>query len=337
MVETLEKVDPATTAKVRLVTGPKGGTLHYVRTDQASGRTLCGQPAPAKGWQAPETAEADAQVCAKCGEKLTLLQASAQPEGFEQTLAEAEAKLNIETTIPDTAAEQDAPSSIVEAAGQELELTAPAAEDSVEDSVEDSDEDVVADEALARSEPTQGSGDLFSEAEPVEQHRERTRRQRKAAAEPIRIDGECALCGKPLRRGEHVTRGLGALCYARVENFVARQNAELPPDERINLETCDDETLEQMVAAVRDESTFDRFTNVDAGTLTETHLPFPEIMAAVKAAGKSVSSLVKAMGGDRARAAASQPYWQPIYFDRKRWVPKEALNHLNELRPGRAA
>jgi hypothetical protein len=67
----------------------------------------------------------------------------------------------------------------------------------------------------------------------------------------------------------------------------------------------------------------------------ETHATIKEVGAAVDAAGKSGSSFVRAMGGDRCKNPPLAWYWKPVYASGVRWLPRECLNHLDDLTPAR--
>lgn len=61
------------------------------------------------------------------------------------------------------------------------------------------------------------------------------------------------------------------------------------------------------------------------------YLPLGAVLAALEKQGKSVSSLVRAMGGDKGVKPPAAEYWRPKYMGKTRWLPEECLKHINEL------
>lgn len=61
------------------------------------------------------------------------------------------------------------------------------------------------------------------------------------------------------------------------------------------------------------------------------HTPLSIVVAAVKKQGKSISSLVSAMGGDKGVKPPKAEYWRPRYMGKTRWLPTECLEHIDEL------
>lgn len=62
-----------------------------------------------------------------------------------------------------------------------------------------------------------------------------------------------------------------------------------------------------------------------------THIPVPELHRLVVRKGYTVSSMVRAMGGDKGLKEPLAEYWRPVYAGRSRWVSRECLSHLDDL------
>ena len=68
---------------------------------------------------------------------------------------------------------------------------------------------------------------------------------------------------------------------------------------------------------------------------TKTHIRVPDVHRRVVAAGKSVSSMVKAMGGDKGKNEPIAEWWRPVYAGTSRWLPRECLQHFDQLSDAR--
>lgn len=158
-----------------------------------------------------------------------------------------------------------------------------------------------------------------------------------------RSDAICPMCGKPLPTSaglqgtQGLVRGMTQKCFARLQAFVDREYADAPADDpKPDLKTVDEERLKGLIDMCRDLTSFDLQREVpDAATLARDYVRLPDVVKAAKAAGKSVGSLVRAMGGDRAVKPPAAPYWQPVYVGTSRYLPKAAMDHLGELSAAR--
>lgn len=63
----------------------------------------------------------------------------------------------------------------------------------------------------------------------------------------------------------------------------------------------------------------------------KTHIPVPDVHRKVVRAGYTVSSMVRAMGGDKGLNEPLAEWWRPVYAGRSRWLPIECLEHFDDL------
>ena len=142
----------------------------------------------------------------------------------------------------------------------------------------------------------------------------------------------CIMCNKPLTANESVERGIGPVCASRLDTFLESEDYEGKPPDWRNLE-YPVEKLDELVELAVGVTSFDTFApdEDEEEALEETHVPIGEVLKAIDKADKTRSSFVRAMGGDRRRNDPEAPHWAPLYFQGKRWLPKEALDHIGDL------
>lgn len=78
------------------------------------------------------------------------------------------------------------------------------------------------------------------------------------------------------------------------------------------------------------------------GTTVATSVPdgyvkLADVHKAVVAANKTVSSFVRAFGGDTGAKPPAAAYWAPVYVGRVRYLPEACLLHLDELTNAKAS
>lgn len=140
----------------------------------------------------------------------------------------------------------------------------------------------------------------------------------------------CVLCGKQLTSFEGTVRGMGPICFDRV---VSRLPAG---SDRTAIEALPADEFAALVAVIKAETSF-KANGFEGDPEAAGYVRLRELREAVLAAGKSIASMVSAMGGDRKVNPPKAPYWEPIYAKRTRWVPAEALQHVGELNDARRA
>ncbi len=70
--------------------------------------------------------------------------------------------------------------------------------------------------------------------------------------------------------------------------------------------------------------------------IEQTHVRLPVVHKRVETAGYSISSMVRAIGGDRAKLPPINEHWRPVYHSGVRWVPKTCLGRFAfDLTPSR--
>jgi putative metallohydrolase (TIGR04338 family) len=61
------------------------------------------------------------------------------------------------------------------------------------------------------------------------------------------------------------------------------------------------------------------------------YIPLQWVGDRIQREGKTVSSLVRAMGGDKGLREPLAEWWRPVYAQGKRWLPRECLDHIDQL------
>lgn len=140
----------------------------------------------------------------------------------------------------------------------------------------------------------------------------------------------CRLCGKETRAEKLAPRRLGAKCWQRLLAFVADELGSAQ-DAANHLLTCSDEQIGEWVVAFKEEATL-HVWHTRSAIDVRLYVPPRVWRTKLRELGKSEAHLTHLMGGDRALRPPAKPYWRPLYAPPGRWLPREALRHLEEIK-----
>lgn len=157
-----------------------------------------------------------------------------------------------------------------------------------------------------------------------------------AEAEVEESGDRCALCNRPLRAEQSVTRGLGPVCAGHVARLAKAQGLVLTAKEGEEGYIAPD-ALEVLINEAKTPNAqvavddFNPDENVHPAFPDDGPIKFvkvAEVHKAVVAAGRSLTSFVKAFGGDRAQLEPLSKDWTPVYVGRVRYLPATALDRI---------
>lgn len=136
------------------------------------------------------------------------------------------------------------------------------------------------------------------------------------AAKAGRSSVTCYVCGKHLLAGTSLVRGIGPTCVSQVLSHLPAGT---------NLLTCPQSAFTAAVAAVRGTPVAQYTHSKVSGTipLTSYGTAFIKVAAVHVYLAKQaipISLLVRAFGGDKCLMPALNPYWQPYYVGKTRYL-----------------
>lgn len=136
------------------------------------------------------------------------------------------------------------------------------------------------------------------------------------AAKATRSSVTCNVCGKHLLAGTSLVRGIGPTCISQVLSHLPAGTNPL---------TVAQSALTAAISAVKGTPVAQYAHSRVAGSIPATsygtsHIKVATVHLYLKAAGVPISLLVRAFGGDKCLMPALNPYWQPTYVGKTRYL-----------------